>query len=264
MLLGFDVGSRARAFDRLWRPSYFLLRGQEKVTKEKATPLPRFPGILPGKFACGLRGLSTGHPALTPNWLASMQATLRAFPSPARRCRGDPGRAPRHRGADSVRRGVASARARRHVAFGVFVSPPIALSVAPQRRSRRVRLAEALRLRPSAYAQGERLRWAAPLLLPFAFALAPSRVRARMARCSTRGPCAAVRRGRQGRAAGVARDGNAFSRGQEPARKARPRLTDLPGRKPGKRQAGWPSLWLLSLWPRKEKVTRAPTAIESL
>ena len=34
--------------------------------------------------------------------------------------------------------------------------------------------------------------------------------------------------GTTGRAAGVAKDGNAFSRGQEPARKARPRLTDLP------------------------------------
>ena len=42
------------------------------------------------------------------------------------------------------------------------------------------------------------------------------------------GPSAAVRRGRQGRAAGEAMDGLAFSRGQEPARKARPRLTDFP------------------------------------
>jgi len=43
-----------------------------------------------------------------------------------------------------------------------------------------------------------------------------------------RGPWAAVRRGRSGRAAGVAMEGNAFSRGQEPARKARHRLTDFP------------------------------------
>ena len=59
------------------------------------------------------------------------------------------------------------------------------------------------------------------------------------------GPWAAVRRGRSGRTAGIARDGDAFSRGQEPARKARPRLTDLPGRTPGKRQPGWPLFWLL-------------------
>src|SRR5690348_17603431 len=43
-----------------------------------------------------------------------------------------------------------------------------------------------------------------------------------------RGPWAAVRWGRSGRAAGVAREGNAFSRGQESARKARHRLTDFP------------------------------------
>jgi hypothetical protein len=55
---------------------------KEKVTKEKGTPLPRFPGLLPGKFAVGLRGLSTGHPALTPNWFASMRTTLRAFLRP--------------------------------------------------------------------------------------------------------------------------------------------------------------------------------------
>src|SRR6185437_1652924 len=60
------------------------------------------------------------------------------------------------------------------------------------------------------------------------------------ARLLFRGPWAAVRRGRPGRAAGESKDGLAFSRGQEPARKARPRLTDLPGRTPGKRQPGWP------------------------
>jgi len=48
------------------------------------------------------------------------------------------------------------------------------------------------------------------------------------ARLLFRGPWAAVRWGRSGRAAGVAREGNAFSRGQESARKARPCLTDVP------------------------------------
>ena len=71
------------------------MRGQEKVTKEKATPLPRLAGTLPARFACVLRGLSTGPPALTPNWSASMPTTLRAVPPPARRCRGAPGRATR-------------------------------------------------------------------------------------------------------------------------------------------------------------------------
>jgi hypothetical protein len=61
-----------------------------------------------------------------------------------------------------------------------------------------------------------------------------------------RGPCAAVRRGRQ--AAQRESPGQATAWMPElrqrrsgcpkPCRKARPRLTDLPGRRPGKRQAG--------------------------
>src|SRR6185437_15243361 len=73
------------------------------------------------------------------------------------------------------------------------------------------------------------------------------------ARQPFRGPSAAVRRGRKGRAAGEPRDGLAFSRGQEPARvivfkPARPRLTDFPsrdGRKATPR--GVVSSWLLLL-----------------
>jgi len=37
---------------------------------------------MPARSAAGLRGLSTGHPALTPNWFASMRTTLRAFLRP--------------------------------------------------------------------------------------------------------------------------------------------------------------------------------------
>ena len=68
------------------------------------------------------------------------------------------------------------------------------------------------------------------------------------ARCCSRGPSVAVRRGRRGRAAGIAREGDAFSTGQESGRKARPRLTHFPskdGRKAPPR--GALSLWLLSL-----------------
>jgi len=67
------------------------------------------------------------------------------------------------------------------------------------------------------------------------------------ARLLFRGPWAAVRRGRQGRAAGIAREGDAFSTGQEPGRKARPRLTDSQGRMPGERQPGRPFLLATSL-----------------
>ena len=59
-------------------------------------------------------------------------------------------------------------------------------------------------------------------------------------------PSATVRRGRQGRAAGEPTDGLAFSRGQEPARIARPRPTDFPsmdGRKASPR--GVVFSWLL-------------------
>jgi len=47
--------------------------------------MTRLPGLRPSRCAGGLRGLSKGHPALTTNWPASMPATLRAIPPPARR-----------------------------------------------------------------------------------------------------------------------------------------------------------------------------------
>ena len=69
---------------------------QKRSNQEKTTPpLTRLAGILPARSAGGLRGLSTGPPALTPNWPASMPATLRVVPPPTRRFRGAPGRATR-------------------------------------------------------------------------------------------------------------------------------------------------------------------------
>ena len=38
------------------RPSHFLLRAQEKVTKEKGTPRGRLAGVLPAKCVKGGRG----------------------------------------------------------------------------------------------------------------------------------------------------------------------------------------------------------------
>jgi hypothetical protein len=72
-----------------------LCVAKEKVTKEKGHPAYALSGLLPGKYAAGLRGLSTGHPALTPNWPASLPATLRAFLHPAAASEGTPGRAAR-------------------------------------------------------------------------------------------------------------------------------------------------------------------------
>jgi len=59
-------------------PGHFSLCGQREVTKRKATPISRPCGVADGR-----RGGSTGHPALTIHWLASMPATLRAIPPPA-------------------------------------------------------------------------------------------------------------------------------------------------------------------------------------
>jgi hypothetical protein len=67
------LGLKAKAFTRLRRASHFLLRGQEKVTKEKATPMQRSPGILPCDFAQRLRGWLTVHP-----WTGSQLARIPA------------------------------------------------------------------------------------------------------------------------------------------------------------------------------------------
>ena len=77
-----DQDQNQKRFALLRSASYFLLSGQEKVAKEKATPLTRLADILSARSALGLRGLSTGHPALTTNWPTSMSATLRAFLRP--------------------------------------------------------------------------------------------------------------------------------------------------------------------------------------
>ena len=64
---------------RFQRAGHFLLRGQEKVTKEKATPAQRSPGILPSEFASALRGSLNAHPC-TCNELARVVRTiLRTF-----------------------------------------------------------------------------------------------------------------------------------------------------------------------------------------
>jgi len=93
-----DQDQDQKRFAHLRNTSYFLLSGQEKVAKEKASPLTRLADILSARSALGLRGLSTGHPALTTNWptpgnrsmrclnsgihALAMPATLRAFLRP--------------------------------------------------------------------------------------------------------------------------------------------------------------------------------------
>ena len=155
---------------------------KEKVTKEKEHPASalsgrparkvrvRATGFFDSTSCAGekLAGIPAGHPA--------------GFPSPARRCRGAPGRAAR------ILRALFR-RARARASFCFSASSPSAGHDGP------------------------------PLY---------------------RGPLRGGETGSTGRAAGVDRDVGSFSPGQESGRKARPRLTDLPGREPGKRQAGWP------------------------
>ena len=88
------------------RASHFLLRGQEKVTQEKATPMQRSPGIRQLLLRCStpasmpspalrLRNATPGvrrqpiH-GLTANWAQSIAPTLRAIPTSRCRCKGGP------------------------------------------------------------------------------------------------------------------------------------------------------------------------------
>ena len=90
------------------------------------------------------------------------------------------------------------------------------------------------------------------------------RVRARMARCSTRGPCAAVRRGRQAAQRESARCRFLFASTWMCCRKARPRLTDLPGRMLGKRQAGCRFLLGTSLLDKQKRSTSGAAGARKL
>jgi hypothetical protein len=180
---------------------------QKRSNQEKTTPrLRALRASVPAKSAGGLRGLSTAHPVLSPNWFASLRTTLRAVPPPTRRFRGAPGRAAR-----IVRALFRGARSKaKAVKFTLR------------------------RFSPSAGQDG-------PLLYP--------------------GPLCGGETGSTGRVAGVDMDVDSFSPGQESCRKARPRLTDLPGRRPGKRQAGCSfSLVTFSLSTQRESDSGAYSA----
>ena len=74
-----------------WRASYFLLRGQEKVSKEKATPtLAPCAQSLCSRCASALRGSLTVHPWTGIELAHVVWAILRTVPTHARRDRGDP------------------------------------------------------------------------------------------------------------------------------------------------------------------------------
>jgi hypothetical protein len=70
-------------------------------------------------------------------------------------------------------------------------------------------------------------------------------------------PCAAVSRGRQAAQREPTGMSVPFRTGRMPVRKARPRLTDLPGRMPGKRQAGCRFLLVTSLLDKQKRSNSA-------
>src|SRR6185312_13072342 len=84
-----------------------------------------------------------------------------------------------------------------------------------------------------------------------------------MARCFTRGPCAAVSRGRQARR-GIDKDVDTFSHGQDARSKSPAPAHGLAGHGcPASAKRGGLLFGLLFSWPRKRKVTRVPKAHES-
>jgi hypothetical protein len=78
-----------------------------------------------------------------------------------------------------------------------------------------------------------------------------------------RGPCAAVRRGRQAAKRESTRMSTPFRQDRSPVEKPGPGSRTCRAGSPASAKRGGLSLWLLSLWPHKEKVTRAPKAHES-
>ncbi len=199
-----------------------LCVAKEKVTKEKSHPAY----ALSGHPARKVRVRATGFVdrASCPDAkLAGIPADHPAgFPSPARRCRGAPGRAAGHRGP--------------HSSEGPKQQPEQQPRQQPQQGS------SSVGLRFAVYAFASQLY---------------HRVRARKARCSTRGPLRGGETGTTGRAAGAAMDGNAFSRGQDARSKSPALAHGLAGQEPGKRQAGCRFLLVTSLLDKQKRSNSA-------
>ena len=160
--------------------------------------------------------MTTGPPALTPNWPASLPATLRAFPPPAHRAIGEW----TSQSAPPPCRSAPCARPRRGGAIAPLAGR-----------------AQGALLQMQTSASDEQRSCSSPVLL-------------------TVNPCAAVRGGRSG-PQGDRQDADPFSSGQEPCRKARPALTDLPGLGPASAKRGALSFGYFSL-SKQRKVTRRP------
>ncbi len=205
------------------RVTFSLAWPKRKITKEKGHPASapdghpvhqvrgRATGVFDSTSCAGekLAGIPAGHPA--------------GFPTPARRCRGVPGKAAGHRGPHSS-----------------------------QEPGQELPLTQPS---PPSWERG-RSGSAVLLLLAcscFCFCFVVLKSAGHDGPLLYRGPCAAVRRGRQAAQREPTGMSAPFRQGRMPCRKARPRLTDLLGRMPNKRQAGWPSLLVTFLLATQEK-----------
>ena len=196
-----------------------LCVAKEKVTKEKGHPAYAPCGHPARKVRVRVTGF-VDRASCPDAKLAGIPAGHPAgFPSPVRRFRGGPGRAAGHRGPH-------------------FSERP------EQRRSNSSAV-----LRSGAGA------------VAFAFASALElhhRVRATMARRSTRGPLRGGETWTTGRVAGTDRDVGSFSRGQDARSKSPAPAHGLAGQEPGKRQAGCRFLLVTSLLD-KQKRSNSPS-----
>jgi hypothetical protein len=219
------VHSKARAFVCLRQPSHFLFAWpKRKITKEKGHPA----SAPDGHPVHQVRGRATGFVDSTScagEKLAGIPAGHPAgFPTPARRCRGAPVK----------QRAIVARTVHKSQVKSFPLTPTLSPGVAGGEGA-------------GAVAQ----RCCSASASAFAFAVLKSA--GHDGPLLYRGPCAAVRRGRQAAQRESTGMSTPFRQGRMPCRKARPRLTDLLGRMPNKRQAGWPfSLVTFSLATQRE------------
>jgi len=226
-----------------------LCVAKEKVTKEKGHPAWRLPGILPGKSVSRGRAFRQHIHVLAKRHRHPADAPFGA-------CRP---RLTAAQGSREERRAIV-ARTRCAAAAPLRERRGTWLSVFPLTSDRPERSRAAAESKggacgcPSTSAFGLRSgRTAGAGGSASAFALAPSRVRARMARCSTGDPCAAVRRGRQAAQRALPGMATPFRAGRSPLEKPGPDSRTCRAWMPGKRQAGWPSLLVTFLLATQEK-----------
>jgi hypothetical protein len=222
--------------------SLSLCVAKEKVTKEKGHPAWRLPPIHGRQVRESGPGFSTAHPCAGEKESASCRFPLRGLSTPPHRRTGAPGRAAGHPGPHSVRNGCAAAKAEERAP-----STALQIPVRPERSEAKSKgdVAGALRLRPCGLRSGRTEARNSYSAMSFASAFGPAFPGVR-AGCALlyRGPCAAVRDGRQARRV-IGRDADHFSPGQDALSKNPAGPHGLAGHGcPASAKRGGLSLWL--------------------